>query len=164
MKKVRMISIVVVLLILCFATSVYATYAYYVVSYAKIGNSNYSNIYGIESGPDNSYCELYGGDYGDGAVVNVYMDAQISSGAPIYMYGYSYSGYMSHVYVYMSSDNSNWYLVGSGYLDAYSYVGSTTPSYIYVGNAPITGRYIGISAYDGQGWSAKVLVDFIYTP
>ena len=164
MKKIRITPVVVAILVLCFITSVYAAYASYVVSYAKIGNGSYGNIYDIEGGPDGYYCELYGGNYGDGAIVNVYATAQISPGAPIYMYGYSAAGYRSHVYVYISNNNNDWYLVGSGYLDAYSYPGSMSPGYVYVGDAPISGRYIGISAYDDQGWSAKVLVDFVYSP
>jgi hypothetical protein len=67
-------------------------------------------MYVVEGGSDDYCCEFYGGDYGDGAIVNVYMDKQISSGIPIYMYGSSASGYKSHVYVYLSNDNSNWYI------------------------------------------------------
>lgn len=156
-KSLVILPMATLVLMMSFIAVASAAYAQSVVGYAPIGNGSVSNPNGIlGSSPDGSYTQLYGGNLGDGGVIDVYMSSTVSSGAPVYLYSYSASGYYSHVYVYVSYDNSNWYLVGSGYV----YGG---PGWLYCGNAPITYRYIGIAAYDDEGWSANFFIDCIYS-
>jgi hypothetical protein len=157
-KKLAIIPAIFLVLAIALIAPVSATagYGQTVMSYAGIGSGSVNNPSEITGSPNGVYTQLYGGNQGDGASIDVYMQSQGASGAAVYFYGYSYSGYYTHVYVYVSNDNSNWQLVGSGY------VTSSTPGWYSVGNAPIAFHYGAIAAYDDQGYSARLLVDSIY--
>jgi hypothetical protein len=157
-KSLFIIPMVILVLMMSLIAVASAAYGQSVVAYAGIEDGFVSNPNGIlGSSPDDSYARLYGGNLGDGGVIDVYMSSTVSSGAPVYLYSYSAPGYYSHVYVYVSYDNSNWHLVGSGY------VYPDDPGWLYCGDAPITYRYIGIAAYDDEGWSANFYIDCIYS-
>lgn len=74
----------------------------------------------------------------------------------IYLYGYSVSGYYSHLYFYVSQNNYyDWQLVNSFY---YS---SSTPGWIDIGQAPSDFKYIAVVGIDDQGLSANLVIDAV---
>ena len=150
------IALLVLVVALIAPASASPGYGQTLMSYSGIGSGSVDNPYNILGSPNDAYTQLYGGNPDDGAVIDVRMEAQGASGAAVYFYGYSYPGYSTHVYVYVSNDNSNWQLVGSGY------VTTSTPGWIYCGNAPIAFQYVAMVVYDDEGWSARLLVDSIY--
>lgn len=121
--------------------------------------SNPTNILG--NAPDGAYTQLYGGNYGDGGAVVSMMTGSLGSGGGfsrghIYLYGYSVSGYYSHLYFYVSQNNYyDWQLVNSFY---YS---SSTPGWIDIGQAPSDFKYIAVVGIDDQGLSANLMIDAV---
>jgi rhodanese-related sulfurtransferase len=112
---------------------------------------NPDNLNGANS--DGNYAQIYAGNYGDQAMIVGYMNENAYGN--IYLYGYSASGYYSHLYVYVSPNNSNWYQVTSTEIDpssAYS---------INCGYYSSTFRYIAIVAYDDWGLSANLFIDAV---
>jgi len=160
--KIKRVAIYVTtfVLLLSLVAVVNAQYAQTLVAYAPIGNGSVTNPSGIiGSSPNGSYAQIYGGNAGDGGNIEVQMSASVPSGSPIYLYGYSASGYYSRIYVYVSNDGYSWALVNSGYIN------NNAAGWIYVGNAPITYRYIAVSGYDGTyGYSVNVYTDCINSP
>ena len=121
--------------------------------------SNPTNIHG--KAPDGAYTGIYGGNYDDGGAVVSIMTGSLGSGGGfsrghIYLYGYSVSGYYSHLYVYVSKNNYyDWQLAKS------LYVYSSTPSWIDIGNAPSEFKYIAVVGIDDQGWSCNLRIDAV---
>jgi hypothetical protein len=97
---------------------------------------------GIEGGKnDDSYACLY--------AVRWYEDQAVMTGSigweakgHIYLYGYTGSGYNSHVLVYVSYDYSNWYPVNTNL-----WVSQSSPGWIDVGSYSNNFRYISVVVY-----------------
>jgi len=128
-------------------------------SYDDGGVSNPTNIHG--SAPDGAYTQLYGEDAGDGGMVVSMMTGSLGSGdgfsrGHIYLYGYSVSGYNSHLFVYVSQNNYyDWQLAGS------LYVSSSTPSWIDIGQAPSDFKYIAVAGYRDGPYSVNLMIDAV---
>ena len=103
---------------------------------------------------DGNYAQIYGGNYNDGGNIVGWMNAEAHG--HIYLYGYSFSGYYTHLYVYVSYNNYNdWtqtsvqtvYPSSAGWIDCGYYGGNF--------------RYIAIAALDDNGMSANLLIDSV---
>ncbi len=136
-------------------------YPYIYVQSTAYGQGAANNpTYLLGSGPDGSYTQLWGGNPYDGGQVVSMMTGSLGSGGGysrghIYIYGYSVSGYYSHLYVYVSNTNNNdWRSVNN------FYVSSSTPGWIDVGTASDF-KYIAVVGYDDSGWSCNLMVDAI---
>lgn len=129
-------------------------YASSVSYHGTISGNGAANAWNNILGPgnDDSYAEIYGGNYGDAAAIGVQLNEQTSG--EIYLYGYSYSGYYSHIYVYVSNDMQSFTPVSSGYV----YPGS--PQAIDIGYAS-NFRYIYIAGFDDEGLSCRMEIDAI---
>ncbi len=129
------------------------------IAYGSGAVNNPTNILG--NAPDGAYTQLYGGNYGDGGMVVSMMTGSLGSGGGfsrghIYLYGYSVSGYDSHLYVYVSQNNNNdWQLVYS------QFVSSSTPGWIDIGQAPSDFKYIAVAGYRDTGYSVNLMVDAV---
>jgi hypothetical protein len=115
--------------------------------------TNWGNIYGPI---DSAYAVIYGGNANDGGNI-VCNTATFSSGATIKVQAFSNYGYSSHVHVFVSYNNNNyWYEVGAGGVtitsgpDLYNF-GYTTHAF----------RYIAIAGVDDNGYSCYVNIDAI---
>lgn len=121
--------------------------------------SGQTNIHG--AAPDGAYMGIYGGNYGDGGAVFSMMTGSLGSGGGfsrghIYLYGYSISGYTSHLYVFVSQNfDYDWQLANS------LYVSSSTPSWIDIGNAPSDFKYIAVVGIDDYGLSCNIRIDAV---
>lgn len=124
------------------------------------GSGTVTNPSGIVGVPDNSLARIYGGNPGDGGWVEGEFSALLSGWLTIdgYSYNNNNGGYYSHVYVYTSSDGTNW---------QQQYVGTWGPSannvatwVIKVGVSNI--QYVKIEAIDDNGYSANVYIDAVY--
>lgn len=122
--------------------------------------NNPTNVHG--PAPDGTYTQLWGGNPGDGGAVVSLMTGSAGddgggfSRGHIYLYGYSVSGYYSHLYVYVSQNNNNdWQLVNQGYIT------SSTPTWYDIGQAPSNFRYVAIVGIDDDGWSCNLMVDAV---
>jgi len=101
---------------------------------------------------DGNFAHLHAGDwYSQAAIVGI---TNTQTSGHIYLYGYSGTGYTSHLMVYVSSNNVNW---GNPIVD--TYIQSTTPYYIDCGSAS-NFRYIAIVAYD-IGYSVCLNIDAV---
>jgi hypothetical protein len=111
--------------------------------------------------PDGDYTQLWGGNWQDGGQTISMMTGSLGSGGGysrghIYLYGYSVSGYNSHLYVYISqANNYDWQLVND------FYVYSATPGWIDVGQAPYDFKYIAVVGYNSGGYSCNLMVDAV---
>jgi len=126
-----------------------------IVSYDTWEYGSVSNPNGLTgSSNDGSYARIYGGNPGDGGVIAGWMN-EVATG-DIELYGYSASGYYTHLYVYVSYyNNYDWTLTkvqtvypGSAHwIDCGSYSGDF--------------RYIAIAAIDDNGMSANIYIDSV---
>ena len=117
--------------------------------------SNPDGLVGIAN--DESFVLIYGGNYGDGGAVIGVMSGD--STGHILLYGYSDTGYYTHLYVFVSYNNYyDWYQPTIGvqtvdYADGQHWIDCGT----YSG----TFRFIAIVAIDDNGMSAKLFVDSV---
>jgi hypothetical protein len=125
-------------------------YSYY-GSAAGINNPNYLTGNTV----DGLFAHLHAGDYGDQAVIIGRLNTQKTG--RVYLYGYSTSGYFSHLLVYVSYDGNNW---GNPILNAYVWTPNEEKFYIDCGLASNI-NYIAIAAYDDLGWSAALNIDAV---
>ncbi|MCW4000400.1 MAG: hypothetical protein NWE93_09185 [Candidatus Bathyarchaeota archaeon] len=105
---------------------------------------------------DRSYVQLWGGNYGDGGLIIGQM-ADTSTGG-INLWGYSGTGYYSHVYVFVSYNN---YYDWDQVVCLTVYGDGTGPHWIYCGSWWNDFRYIAIVAIDDNGMSANFFVDSV---
>lgn len=122
-------------------------------SIASIGSGSYSNANGMKGGPDNSLTQLYGGNLNDGAYVIVTLGQQFTG--TLKTYGYSHSGYSSHVKVDTSSDCSTFSNI---YSQTWSPSGTNTPSWVTIGSVSNI-KCVKVTAIDDTGFSADVFMD-----
>lgn len=143
-------------------SSIYLRPAYYAYTYystQSYGNgavNSPTNIYGTT--PDGSYTQFWGGNINDGGqqIVRLTTASSGYASGDIYLYGYSRSGYSSHLYVYVSTTYyGSWQLVNS------FYVTSSTPGWINVGSAT-NFKYMAIVGIDDQGWSCDLRLDCVH--
>jgi hypothetical protein len=74
----------------------------------------------------------------------------------IYLYGYSYTGYYTHLYVYVS------YYHDSGWIHVSNQtVNPGSAHWIYCGSYGSNFRYIAIVAINDKGMSANLFVDSV---
>ena len=106
------------------------------IGYGSVNNED--NLVGTRG---DNYATIYGGNFGDGGRIVGQMNAP--SGGNIYLYGCSVSGYYSNLYVYVSSDDSNWIQIGSMIT-----VTSTTTYWISIGQYFGDFQYIEVVGYD----------------
>jgi hypothetical protein len=118
---------------------------------SSAGVANPNNLIG--SSNDGQYAEIYAGNYHDEAMIVGAMNA-VAHGH-VELYGYSASGYYSHLYVYVSYDYSNWYQVTS------QTVNPGSAHWIDCGYYSGSFRYIAIVAYNDQGLSGRIYVDSV---
>jgi hypothetical protein len=109
--------------------------------------------------PDGAYTQLWGGNYNDGGSVISTMTGSLGNGfsrGNIYLYGYSASGYSSHIYVYGSKTGYNdWQLVTQGYIT------SATPGWYNIGRPSQDFKYLSIVGINDQGWSCNLMIDAV---
>jgi hypothetical protein len=132
--------------------------SYYVssiVAYTPYGYGVVNNPYGlIGSSNDGSYAQIYGGNLNDGGNIVGFMNAPAHGN--IELYGYSAPGYYTHLYVYVSYNNNNdWVLTRVQTV----YPGSA--AWINCGSYGSNFRYIAIAAIDDNGMSANILIDSV---
>jgi hypothetical protein len=108
--------------------------------YADGGSvSDHENLAG--SYPDGDFAHIYCGNYPDMAQIYGSMNREASG--QVKVYGNSYSGYHSDLYVYVSDDYENWDQVGSEVT-----VTATSPYWIDFGQATDSFLYIVAVGYD----------------
>lgn len=72
-----------------------------------MGQGSFTNAVYAIGGPNGNYAELYGGNRGDGASIIVNFTKAYSSGH-LTVFGYSNTGYYSHVIIKFSADGTTW--------------------------------------------------------
>jgi hypothetical protein len=120
--------------------------------------------YGIVNDPENmkhsyndgSFTQLYGGNYGDGAEIVGSMNRPAHG--HIYLWGHSYSGYYTHLYVSVSNNGINWYDTTIP-VQTVDYRSGTY--WIDCGSYGSDFRYLKLKAIDDNGMSARLLVDSV---
>ena len=140
------------------AASINSVYTYSDWNPYSASVSNPSGLCG--SSPDGNYATLYAGNYGydghqdDMAYIIANMNEEASG--TVYVNGYSSAGYSSSIYVYVSNDGTNWYLLPDGY----QIITADQPYYIDCGSSATNFQYVCILAYD-TGDSVKLNVDSV---
>jgi hypothetical protein len=160
--------IAALLLVTMFASVVSAnpTYTFSVVDHNTINGgyiTGWNNIIG--TGPDNTWCQLYGSAAGRGAYVICGMSAPVSAGSYIAVYAKAASGYesTSQLSVYVSNDGVNFYFAGTQPIyttsgNWYYFTSPTYPSpYPYT-----TFQYIYVRGVSSIG-AESVFVDSVLT-
>jgi hypothetical protein len=138
-------------------------YEYFVHDYVDAAWYGYyagvDNPDGIEGGSnDDSYAHLYAaGWYGDQAVITGSIGWEAKG--HIYLYGNTYSGYNSHVEVWVSYDYSNWDLVNEDL-----WISETSPGWIDVGSYASNFRYIAVVVYADQAPSVLYVDSVLVIP
>lgn len=134
-------------------------YQYYVSSYVSTTAYGYgavNNPNGLVGNHNNGdYVQLWGGNYGDGGSIVGWMDKTASG--HIYLYGYSGSGYYTHLYTFVSYNNNNDWTQTSVQT---VYGDGSGPHWIDCGSAS-NFRYIAIAAIDDNGMSANIFIDSV---
>jgi hypothetical protein len=109
--------------------------------------------------PNNNYCAIiYAGTYQD--MANIVTQLNAPGAGEVFVNAYSDSGYYSHMRVYVSPNNQNWYLLPSGD----QYISSNTPAYYDCGSVnqvydgPIS--YVMVIGWD-SGCSTSLEVDCV---
>lgn len=137
------------------ANETYATTGYYVSSIDPNFNENVTAPTYIIGNTNNAqYAKIEALNYGQTGRVCGVMDTAQASGH-IYLYGYSQSGYNSHLFVYTSDDKTNWDEVVLN-----KTITQSTPHWIDCGSAPNAFNYIIILVYNG-GEAARLYVDSV---
>ena len=163
-KKLLVISpIIAVLFVTMFASVVSAnpSYTFSIAGYGTINGgyiTGWNNIIG--TGPDNTWCQLYGSAAGKGAYVICGMSAPVSAGSNIAVYAKAAAGYTdtSVLTVYVSSDGINFYQAGTQpiYKTTGDWYYFTAPAY------PSTFQYIYLRGVSSTG-PESVFVDSVLT-
>jgi hypothetical protein len=128
------------------------------------GSGSVTNPSYILGAPDGESAQIYGGNPGDGGEISVELGGGYSTYSGFLVIdGYSYynscgCGYYSHVYVYTSSDGSNWAQVYSATWDPHS---GNPIAWIKITGAGNT-QYVKIEAIDDNGYSANIYIDSVY--
>ncbi len=105
---------------------------------------------------DGSFTQLYGGNPGDGAEIVGTLNR--ASHGHIYLWGYSYSGYYTHLYSSVSNNGYTWYDTTIP-VQTVDYRSGTY--WIDCGSYGSDFRYIKLKAIDDNGMSARLLVDAV---
>jgi hypothetical protein len=131
----------------------YATTGYYVSSIDSNFNENVTNpTYIVGSTNNAQYARIDAPSYGQTGRVCGNMNTQASG--HIYLYGYSQTGYSSHLYVYVSNDKQNWTNVTYD-----KTITQSTPYWIDCGSSnPF--NYILVLVYH-TGQAARLYVDSV---
>jgi hypothetical protein len=127
----------------------YSTYSTYNPYSAAI--SNPSGLCGPS--PDGNFAYLYAGNYGDEAMIIANMNGEASG--HVYLNGYSDSGYYSNLYVYVSNDGTNWYLLPNGD----QIITANSAYYIDCGSYS-NFQYVAVVGYD-SGDSVSLHIDSV---
>jgi rhodanese-related sulfurtransferase len=123
-----------------------------IADYGTWGAGGCNNPNNAVGSPDGNYAQLYGGNYNDGAFIVGWV-GDISG--EVYIYGYSYSGYYTHLHVYTSYNNNyDWTEIGV------FTVSSDSPQWIDCGYGS-NFRYIAIAGIDDNGMSARMEIDSV---
>jgi hypothetical protein len=132
-----------------------------------LGNGVVTNPNGILGVPDNNLAEIYGGHVGDGGYIEGEFNWQSSIGGGWLIFdGYSYNNnngaYISRVYIFTSTDGTDWTQQNATTLEPSQTNTAVWQSSfaIYLG-AQTNSVYVKIEAYDGQ-YSANLYIDAIY--
>jgi hypothetical protein len=132
---------------------------YYVSSINSYGTSGAGNVANpnnlIGSVNDGQYTVLYGGNYGDGGWIIANINT--ASTGHVYVYGYSYPGYYTHLIVSVSYDGTTWTTISSQ-----TVYPTSSPYNIDCGSTSITFRYIKLNAIDDYGLSARLVADAVH--
>ena len=115
-----------------------------------VNNPNY-----LIGANDGLYTHLHASNYGDYAWIVGKMNAPATG--HVYVYGYSSTGYTSHLVVYVSSDGNTWTALPGQMI---SYVSS--PYYIDCGSTTITFSYIKFYVDYYNGYSAGLNLDAVH--
>jgi rhodanese-related sulfurtransferase len=102
--------------------------------------------------PNSNYAQLYAPNYG--CMARISAELNYLAVGDISIYAYSTSGYNSHLYVYVSPDDSNWEFVHDLTID------SSTPSWINIDVYPDAFKYILLIGYD-TGNSVNLHIDTV---
>jgi len=113
--------------------------------------SDHENLAG--SYPDGDFAHIYCGNHPDMAQIYGSMNREASG--QVEVYGNSYSGYYSDLYVYVSDDYENWDQVGSEVT-----VTATSPYWIDFGPSTGSFLYIVVAGYDDPN-SVKLDLDSV---
>src|SRR5208283_4173447 len=112
MKKKKIFVASSMLVIFCIAlfaglAKANTSYAEFVIGYpysAGIGNGNVNNLINIlGTGPDQYYAQIYGGNTGDGGMIDVLMDTTVNAGSTIAIDEYSQAYYSSTENIYVAN-------------------------------------------------------------
>jgi hypothetical protein len=116
-----------------------------------------SNPGGIIGAPDYSYTELYAGNPGDCAWVSGSLGQKQtpSSSYSIRAEAYSYSGYESYLFAFISTDGSTWTQIGDVKIT------STGLAWIQIGTTSSSVLYIKLEAEFYNGYSSRVGIDSV---
>lgn len=108
------------------------------------------------SSNDGNYAHIHCSDYPDRADIIGTLNAEVTYGGHIEIYGCSgQGGYLSDLRVYVSEDNWNYYQVGS-----VMRITATSPYWINVGDYGDSFRYIRVVGYD-SGYSVCLYLDSV---
>jgi hypothetical protein len=125
-----------------------------IASHSTYGYGSVNNPNGlIGNSNDGSYVQIYGGNGGDGGNIVGVMNGQATG--TIYIYGYSASGYYTHLYVYVSTNDNTWTRT------SVQTVNPGSAGWINCGSYSGTFNYIAIAAIDDNGMSANLLIDSV---
>ncbi|MBN1244164.1 hypothetical protein JXA31_01060 [Candidatus Bathyarchaeota archaeon] len=105
---------------------------------------------------DGNSATIYAPDYPDRADIIGTLNEEVVGGGHVYIYGCSYpGGYLSDMYVYVSSNYQDWYQVGSMMT-----ITATSPYWIDVGTYGSSFRYVRIVGYDSHN-SVRLVLDCV---
>jgi hypothetical protein len=142
------------------------TCAYAVTSDGFTGSGSVPNVGYIPGGPDGNSANLHAANSGDSSYAVLTFGTQITTGATLWIDGYSYNNgngaYYCTIDVYYSADGSTWYsFTGNPYHLKPS--STNTPSWIQIGKtSSIKAVYVKVVAIDGtqsSGNSTSFYVD-----
>jgi hypothetical protein len=139
----------------------------YIQSYvtsSKLGSGSVNNPSNIVGVPDGKLAQIYGGNLGDGGWIEGQLSSTFSGWVMVDGYSYYNSGcggcgYDSHVYVFVSSDGTNWQQI---YVATWDPTSGNPITWFTIESNVQNVQYVKIEAIDDNGYSANIYVDGIY--
>lgn len=132
--------------------------SYYVSSinsYGHGGAGSVTNPNNLIGANDGQYTTLYGGNRGDSGWIVGKMNT--AAAGHVYIYGYSSTGYYTHLIVSTSSDGISWATLSSQTVNP-----TSGPYYINCGSTTYPFTYLKLTGTDDTGMSARLNVDAVH--